>query len=345
MPREARMRNTRTMHSLRRFGTVCFNIVSRRASAACALIALSLLPASTQENTIRTRVNLVVAPTTVTDREGKFIDGLQASDFIVLDNGRPRTIQMDTSDIALTPISLVIAVQGNGMSRAALAKIRKVGSMVEPLITGERGEAAIVRFSDQVEVMQDFTRNPDLIAKAFSGLKSRGSGARSIDAVAQAIEMLTARADNRRRVVLIIAESRDRGSRAKLTGVLQSAQRANVTLYPITFSVHATPWTAKPEDAVPAEGGFNILGVVAELARLGTTNTAEEMARFTGGRRVSFLTLKGLESEIGHLGEELHSQYLLSFTAAGEDGVFHVLDVKVKAQPDAIIRTRPGYWN
>jgi hypothetical protein len=106
------------------------------------------------------------------------------------------------------------------------------------------------------------------------------------------------------------------------------------------------PWTSKPSDAPPSPGGFDILAVVTELGRLAKTNTAEELARFTGGRRLSFLTLRGLETEIARVGEELHSQYLLSFTPlpANVGEAFHTIEVKVKGRPDVVIHTRPGYW-
>ena len=80
-----------------------------------------------QEPTIRTTVPLVVAPTTVTDAAGKHIDGLTATDFLLLDNGRQREIQVDVSYL---PISLVVAIQTSGISGPALEKIRKIGGMV-----------------------------------------------------------------------------------------------------------------------------------------------------------------------------------------------------------------------
>ncbi len=301
--------------------------------------------AAAQETTIRTRVRLVVTPATVTDKEGHFVDGLLASDFIVLDNGKPQSVQMETSDIALTPISLVIAVQATELSGPALAKIRKVGSLIEPLVTGEHGAAAVVSFTDEVRLLEDFTNDAGRIGGAFRKLKIGGDEARSIDAVADAIERLRTRPSESRKIVLLISESRDRGSKAALPEVLQSAQRANVTIYPLTFSVHATPWTSKPEDAPPASGG-GLITLMVELARLGKSSTAGEMARFTGGRSSSFLTLRGLERDIARIGEELHSQYILSFTPVQSEGgsELHRLEVTVKGRPELIVQTRPGYW-
>lgn len=289
---------------------------------------------------------LVIAPATVTTRSGRYVDGLTASDFLLLEDGKPRPFEMDTSDIAMTPLSVVIAIEANDYARAALAKIRKTGSMIQPLVTGERGEAAIVSFGDDIKTIQEFTPDAALISNAFRGIEAqKGSRARILDAAARAIDMLRSRPESRRRILILISESRDRGSETKLEDVLKSAQQADVTVYPLTFSVHATPWTVKPSDAPPAAGGPNLIAIFTELGRLAKENAAEGLARFTGGRRISFLTLKSLERDIGGLGEELHSQYLLSFTpAAALDEGYHEIEVKVRGRDDLVIRTRPGYW-
>ena len=314
-------------------------------NTAAVLIFSALVAFGQERATIRTRVNLVIAPTTVVDAKGRFVDGLTAADFTVLDNGQERTMAVDTSDVALTPISLVVAVQSNLMSAQALAKIRKVGSLIEPLITGERGEAALLRYSDQTDLVEDFTSEAGRIVKAFGHLRYGGGNAVTLDAAMRGIDMLASRADNRRRILVVVSESRDRGSKVKLQDVLERAQRENVTIYPITFSVHLTPWTAKPEDQ-PMAGGFNWLAPIIEAIRLGKANAAEEMARFTGGRSASFVTLHGLEHDLGRIGEELHSQYLISFSPANQPGEteFRTLEVRVAGHPEYRVHTRPGYW-
>lgn len=309
----------------------------------CVFTAWSL---SAQDVTIRTRTNLVVAPTTVTDARNQIVDGLTESDFILLDNGKPQAIRMDTSDIALTPISIVVVVNTGSLSGPALAKIRKVGSIIQPLITGDKGEAAVVRFAHDVHVVQEFTSDADRIVNAFSTLKPRGGEGRSLDAVKSAIEMLRDRGGNRRKIVILVSESKDRGSESKLPEVLQLAQQANVTVYPVTFSVHSQMWTGKPADAQPVALQMNIFFLVGELVRLGQTNTTRELARFTGGRQISFFTLRALELDLSRIGEELHSQYLLSFTPQRVEGddAFHAIEVKVKGRPELTVVTRPGYW-
>jgi VWFA-related protein len=171
--------------------------------------------------------------------------------------------------------------------------------------------------------------------------------ARMIDAVDDAVRLLSTRGQSRRRVLLIIGESRDRGSETKLTEVVTRAQQANVQAYPVTFSAYATAFSAKPGRyrTDPTQAGVNLVAIFSEIARLGKENAAEAFAKFTGGERFSFTRQRGLDDAITRIGEDLHSQYLISFTpgGAGPDE-YHAIEVRVKGRPELRVRTRPGYW-
>src|ERR1051326_659234 len=60
---------------------------------------------------ISVRVEEVVAPTLVFDRDGYYVNGLTGNQFHLFDNGKEQNINVDFSFI---PISLVIAVQEIG---------------------------------------------------------------------------------------------------------------------------------------------------------------------------------------------------------------------------------------
>jgi VWFA-related protein len=131
----------------------------------------------------------------------------------------------------------------------------------------------------------------------------------------------------------------------KLPQAVELAQRAGVTVYPATYSAYATPWTAKPEDNPPMPGGADYIGGLIDLFRLGKINTADVFAQSTGGRHLSFETLLGLENAITRAGEEIHSQYLLSFVPGdSKNEGFHHIAVAITSHPDAVVRARPGYW-
>jgi VWFA-related protein len=310
-----------------------------------AAIAQEPQEATLPNPTIRANVPLVLVPVTVTDRKGKFVNGLSVDDFIVGDNGTRQKIRLDTSDTVVAPVSLVVAVQCSGISAAVLAKINKVGAMIQPLVIGDRGRAAVVAFDDEVRVFQDFTSDGTKIRIAFEKIEGRVIKAgRMIDATAESVKMLETRPESSRRILLILSESRDRGSKAKLPQVIEQAQRASVMIYPATYSAHATPWTARPEDNPNMPGGPDYMGGLIELMRMSKVNDAAVFARATGGRHLSFETLKGLEEIITRAGEDIHSQYLLSFVPSSSEAGYHGLTVAVPSHPELLIRARPGYW-
>lgn len=304
-------------------------------------------PDASSGATIRANVREVLVPVTVTDSKGKFIDGLSASDFVLYDDGAPqRQLQVDTSDTVLAPVALVIAIQCSGISEAALEKIHKVGGMFEPLISGEKGEAAVIAYDDDVRLIQDFTRDSSNIGRAFESVEGRTIKiGRMLDAVTTAAEMLSKTPASYRRMLLILGESRDRGSQAKLDQAIEAVQRANVTVYPITYSAQGTAWTASSGDTVPLPIQPDYAGAVVELMRMSTRNAADEFAKWTGGRHLSFERLQGLQDAVSRLSGEVHSQYLLSFDPAPSNNAgLHRIIVRVRKPKGAVVRARPAYW-
>jgi VWFA-related protein len=318
----------------------------RAIEIGSVLLALSVAAAAQQPSPIQANVPLVLVPVTVTDRKGNFIEGLTEDDFLLADDSARQRIHLDTSDTVLAPVSLVVAVQCSGISAAVLAKINRVGGMIQPLVSGDRGRVAVIAYDDEVRVLQDFTGDSTKIRVAFERIQPRVIRAgKMIEAVAAAVQMLDTRPPNSRRILFLLSESRDRRSKMKLAEAIELAQRAGVTIFPATYSAYATPWTARPEDNPPMPGGPDYMGGVVDLFRLGMTNTAEAFARATGGHHLAFETLSGLESAITRAGEEIHSQYLLSFVPRESDNKgYHHVEVAVPAHADAIIRARPGYW-
>lgn len=154
--------------------------MSRLAGLAAVALFAGFLFA--QQPTIRTTVPLVTVPVSVTDSHARSIYGLEASDFVLLDDGKPRPVRVDVVDYGLAPVALVTAVQTSGMSLSALAKIRKVGSMITGAVVGANGEGAVLTFGDEVKLAQDFTADPDLVEKAFvrSSLRTQRRGACSM---------------------------------------------------------------------------------------------------------------------------------------------------------------------
>jgi len=347
---------------------------------SATLLALTLM--AQQEDTpgqvFRATVNVVVAPVTVTDSDGHFVDGLKPSEFRLFDNDKLQDIKVDVSYI---PISLVVVIQANWDMEAVLPKLQKIGSLFQGLVTGEQGEVAVLCFDHRIQVLQDFTSDRDLISQALEKLKRGSSTSAMIDATSTAIRMLARRPANRRRVILYIGETRDRGSEGRVRDALTLAQINNVLFYPVSVNRLLTTFTAKqmaprpdpfPAGARPLPAGVAPTPEAARATIAGPANSAnfiplfveifkqvkaifidnpvEVFTQYTGGREHSFITQRDLEQAIQSIGQELHSQYLVSYSPNNKlEGGWHdirveLLDPYGRERRGVKTRYRPGYW-
>ena len=289
---------------------------------------------------LRATARLVVAPVTVHTAEGRPVHGLEKRDFRLWDNGTRRDFDVELLE---QRVSLVVVVQTNTAAVAALAKLKKVNSLLAPVVAGARGTAAVVGFSDEVRVAREFSASPELAA-----FQARGQQARMLDAVDEAVRLLETRPKAHRRVVLVVSEPKDRGSKAALADVLKRAQAASVTIFPVSFSATYRQFASRdvPTSGPDAPaGGPDIAAILRELGRLGKEDTAAALARETGGGRWKFTRQQALEEALSQIGEEIHTQYLLAFqpvNAAGEE--YRAIRVELPGKPELRLRTRPGYW-
>jgi VWFA-related protein len=274
------------------------------------------------------------------------VEGLKAADFRVEDDGAPRSVTLDTFGAGSAPISLVIAIQTSGISQPALAKVRRIGVMIQPLITGHRGEAAIVTFNDELDWRLNFTANPDAIQHTVKSIQASDAPrnalqARLLDTVIDAADLMKDRPG--RRVILVISENKDRGSHARLERALEAVEREGIEVFAATYSAAATTWIADPAD-LPPPSGANYLQAFTELFRLGKTNHALALTQATGGSDYTFLRESGIEKAIESLGVDVHSQYILSFPQPSEAKGMHRIDVTLPNRSSLRIRARRAYW-
>ena len=295
----------------------------------------------------RATSTLVLAPATVVDAAGQFVDGLEAKDLVLYDNNVKQTIQVDEF---VYPVSLVVAVEASPNAQAVVEKLGGSGILLSQLLAGNGGETAVLTFSDTVRVRQEFTTDADELEKTLRSLHTSYGNAAILDAVTESLRLLEQRRPERRRVILLIAEKRDRASKRKFDQVLREVQRHNVQIYWLTYSPSLTPLTDRPKvkDGQPVlydSGAQNWLNIIPELANQGKPAVAQELTKATGGRTVGFLKQDALEEAIQSVGAEVHRQYMVSFQpAAGAADQFHSIRIEVKGRPELKVRARAGYW-
>ncbi len=333
--------------------------------------SISQLVQETIDLTFKAGVDVVQAPVLVFDRDGNYVDGLQPHQFHLYDNGKEQNISVD---VAYQPISLVICVQANAHVESVLPQIKKLGSLIAPLLIGDQGEVALIAFDSRVRVLQNFTTDSELITKSLKTLTAGSNANRMIDSVSTAVRMLRTRPTNRRRIILYVGETRDNSSETRAREALMDLQYANVMFYPVDMSRFLTTLNAKPDpgrqdlrppamrpipSGVPATpttaqqvygtgGGGRaefipmMVEVFKDVKAIFKDNPVEAFTKGTGGTEYSFFRQKGLEEAIQKIGAELHSQYFVSYTPNNKlDGGFHTLEVTVGGYKT---QTRPGYW-
>lgn len=316
----------------------------------------------------RGNVNIVIAPTSVREKNGDFVDGLQLQDFQLYDNNKLQSISADVRD---EPLSLVVAVQKSYNLNDVLPKIQMIGPMLNDLVAGQDGEVALVSFDHRVTTVQDFTNETTKISEGLKSLRPGSSSHAAIDAEMACIRMLRSRPKDRRRVLLIIAEKRDRGSQARLREALEEAEFSNVTIFSIDISslvatLTGTPMPPRPPaipttaEHIPAGGALtpttidqnyyngNYIPVFVDIFKgvksMFVDDTLDVFTKFTGGKEFGFIGEKSLEKAVQGISSELHSQYLLSYTPNNQtEGGFHEIRVVVN-RGGLEVRTRPGYY-
>ena len=355
--------STRLIHS-------AVNFAGLLAAVTCAVQSLGGIdpPKQNPGDTITTSVSVVIAPTTVRTKSGEFIEDLQLNEFQVYDNGK---LQKVTADLRDFPFSLVVAIQRSADMTGMLPKVQRIGPALTDLVVGQDGEIAVVGFDHSVQISQDFTSDSDKVCQALRKLTTGSYSHAAIDAVLESVRMLRNRPRERRRAILVISEKWDKGSHASLHEARTEAQLANVTIYSLNVSTAAAELTSQPRpqpppvlpttayhvpDGAPLTpttidqnyylGNWVPLVVngLQSVKNVFADNTLEALTRFTGGEKYSFSGEGTLGKAIQSLNQDLHSQYLLSYSPnnLNETG-FHKIRVVVKGQK-LEVRTRPGYW-
>ena len=248
------------------------------------------------------------------------------------------------------PISVVIAVQRGRRAWREFARMRGLPSMLEPVLSRPDTETALVFFDSKVELMRDFTDNPQLIEGDLKNLEAGDSGAAILDAVAYSVKLLNRQPEGRQRVLLLISETRDHGSQfAKLDEVVKLIGVANVAVYALPFSpslsqVLDTERGSNPDEAfwnAPPDVQGAFLMAVAAMKK----NVTQAIATMSGGEYELFSSQKGFETRMNSFSNHLQNRYLLSFQPRNPRPGLH--QIRVRFSDPALhgsLLFRSNYW-
>ena len=170
---------------------------------------------------------------TITDTERRFVD-VAIGDLAVEENGVNQTIE--TFEEAVTPVSIVLALDSSGSMKPAADAARQAASgFVDALRPADL--LSVMLFADHTEVAHDLGTDRELSHKAISAYQASG-GTALYDAIGDSLDRL--KTVDGRRVVIVVTDGRDEnnpgtapGSTRTFNDVLKAAREVDAIIFGI----------------------------------------------------------------------------------------------------------------
>jgi VWFA-related protein len=291
--------------------------------------------------TIQVEVNVVNILATVRDKHGAFVKNLTKDDFILTEHHQPQQIKYfeHETDVPLT-IGLLIDVSG---SQSGLVDIeRQAASQFFSQVLREGDVAFLIRFSGDVELLQDITGSPRVLQAALQGqgVSSGGSpqpspvvltvssgGTALYDAVyVAARERFMHRAG--RKAMVLITDGIDFGSDRTLADAIKTAQQADTVIYSIRYF----------DLGAYVDNSFQVYTQVMDSA-------LRTMSEETGGRVFYVDKKHPLPQVFDELQQEMRSQYAISYAPTTEklDGSYRRVNLRMRDH-NLKVQARKGYY-
>jgi len=305
-------------------------------------------------------VNFVTVPVTVKDTEGKLVEGLLAKDFTIYEDGTLQKLTFFTSDVF--PLSAALIVD-QGLPEPALRKVNATFSALGGAF-GPFDEVSVFTYGNTVNKRQDFG-NSTRMEMALQRLKDdRGANAGSSvvggpfgsgpvtngkpmpgaaqvttaqpeyhvlnDAILTAAQELAHRSPTSRKIIFIISDGQEYGSRASYSQVLKVLLTDGIIVYAIGVDTAAMP----------------VYGKVAKMRipGFGYSNILPRYVNATGGDVLNEFSKEAIESAYQRITVEARNQYTLGYnTALAPSSNYRDIEVRVK-RPGLEVFAKHGYY-
>ncbi len=316
--------------------------------------------------TFRVLSNFVQVPVMVKDSSGRRVDGLLPKDFTVLENGKKQTLTYFTSDPFALSVAIVI---DTGMADVALQKVNETYSALAGAFS-PYDEVALYTYSSTVSQVTDFTGRPERLTATLNDLKQvrgdangppvlggpLGPGGPTVngapaggpiiapvntpareahvlnDAILRAAQDLSKRDRERRKVIFVISDGREMGSRASYAGVLHLLQARDIQVRAVVVDSGALP-------------GFRQLEKF-HLPDQGRTNNLAKFVRATcGADPLPELSRNAIEDAYGEITSEARNQYTLGYVPQAVTGNSAYRSVEVLVDKKGLkVAAKDGYF-
>lgn len=291
---------------------------------------------------LKVQTEVVNVYAVVTGKHGAVIPNLTKDDFELTDDGLPQPITY-FSRATDTPLTLGIMVDTSPSQARVLPIEQEQAKSFLREVMRPKDLTFVLHFDLTVELLQDFTPNvPSLVqaideteinAGAQAPLPSTFPSAQQgythlYDAVWLACSPQLMADQSGRKVLILLTDGQDEGSKETLTSAIQAAQKADVMIY----SIDIVDRSMYGRYAV--YGG----GYVGE-------SVLKKMSEETGGEFIRVGRGQDTSAAFQEIARQLRTQYLLGFspTRGQHDGSYHKLRVRT-VNKDYRVQARQGYY-
>jgi VWFA-related protein len=286
--------------------------------------------AQPQVTTIKVVTGLVAISAVVKSKDGEATAGLSKDDFVLKQDGKEEPITYFSQGSEL-PLSLALMVDTSASQRTFVGDETLASDVFFETMLGRSADrATLVQFDTAVLQLKTMTNSANALHLALSHLNSRASAAGGTllyDAVYVAAKNILAN-EKGRKAMVILSDGGDNGSRRSLAEAIEQAQRGDVQIYAILYSM----W----------DGGSGIGSHTAIDPGLGAL---QKLSESTGGRVFTVSRAMSLREIYAQIGEDLRLQYELGYKPPSETkpNTYHKLELKAKDKK-LTVQARKGFF-
>lgn len=291
--------------------------------------------------TLKVEVNLVNILFNVRDKKGGLVGNLTKDDFKIYEDGKEQDIKYFNreTDLPLT-IGLLIDVSASQMNLIDIEK--NAASQFFGTVLRKQDLAFLISFGEDAELLQDYTNSPKLLRSGLNGLQVNsgvgGIGPGPVPTVSQprgtvlydAVYLAAAdqlKGQVGRKVLVLITDGEDEGSRYKIQQAIEAAQKADAIIYGFWY----------------VDRGFYLQrGMVFGGS---SDSSLRQMSEDTGGHVFHIDRKMTLQQAFDELQEEMRSQYAIGYTPTRpeKDGTFRKIEIRT-GNKDWKVQARKGYY-
>jgi VWFA-related protein len=293
---------------------------------------------------IRVTTTEVLVPTLVEKKGGGILYGLKPSDFVLEDNGVPQKIRVQ-EEMDTAPVALVVAVEEGGMSALEFSKLAKLGPLLDVFLSDPRSRVALVGFDSTQQLIDDFTHAGDKVNDDLAHLEPGDGGAAILDTVNYAVTLLEDEPKEYRRVLLLISEERDHGSKhIKPVELIRKIGQSDVLVLSVSFSPVLAELGHDVKDSEPEQATMTMVGALVAALNAFKKNLSKEIAQESGGEYATFITDKKFEARVVAAARDARNRYLITFSPSDPTPGLHTIKVRTAQDYGARIVARANYW-